>query len=291
MSANKIAETSTSTGTGNFTLAGAWSVPSSFATGNKTFNSFYGLNHRFPYMIQDMNGNWEKGVGYLSAETTLVRETVLDNSLSTTALIDFAAGDKLVMVPTDAGMLGCPILRSNALVTSVHATVSLAATSALTANSLILTPFVLDRPMYVSDLAAEVTTAVAASSVRLGIYQIVGNVAGGSGYNVSLLIDAGTIDSSTTGNTKTAPVGMNLGQGFYLIATVSNSNPTLRAYSQNVIDYGATQAGTSGQTPSAGLSKTDATAHDALPSTIDGGTLLARQNATAPRIALLGRFL
>ena len=103
MSANKIAETSLSTGTGNFTLAGAWSVPSSFITGNRTFNSFYGLNHRFPYMIQDQLGNWEKGVGYLSGATTLVRERVIDNSLGTTALINFTAGDKLVMVPTDAG--------------------------------------------------------------------------------------------------------------------------------------------------------------------------------------------
>lgn len=280
MSANKIAETSITTGTGNFTLAGAWSVPSSFINGNRTFNSFYGLNHRFPYMIQDQGGNWEKGIGYLSGTSILVRETVLDNSLSTTALIDFPAGDKLVMVPTDAGQLGCPITKNNANITSVHATVASVATSALTANTLVLTPFVLDRPVFVSDLVAEVTTAAASTTVRLGIYQIVGTTVGGAGYSVGLVLDAGTIDSSTTGNSKAVSAGINLGQGFYLIATVSNGAPALRAYSANVLDYGLTQSGTAGQTPSSGLTKSDATAHDGLPSTIDGATLSNRQNLT-----------
>lgn len=291
MSANKIAETSTSTGTGNFTLAGAWSVPSSFINGNRTFNSFYGLNHRFPYMIQDQSGNWEKGIGYLSGTSTLVRETVLDNSLSTTALIDFPVGDKLAMVPTDAGQLGCHITRNNANITSVHATVSAVAAATLTANTLVLTPFVLERPVFVSDLVAEVTTAVASTSVRLGIYQVIGTTVGGAGYSVGLVLDAGTVDSSTTGSGKAVSAGINLGQGFYLIATVSNGAPALRAYSQNVLDYGLTQSGTAGQTPSAGLAKSDATAHAALPSTIDGTTLSNRQNLASPRIGLYGRYL
>lgn len=291
MSSNKIAETSTTTGAGNFTLAGAWSVPSSFITGNRDFNSFYGLNHRFPYMIQDQSGNWEKGVGYLSSSTTLVRETVLDNSLSTTALIDFPAGDKLVMVPTDAGQLGCQIAKSDARVTSLHSAVTTAQASTLVANTLVLTPFVLERPMFVTDLATEVTTQVASTTVRIGIYQISSAAASGSGYSMSLIIDAGTIDSSTTGLAKTVSAGINLGQGFYMTATVSNGAPALRAYSTSVIDYGGTQFGSQSGTPTCGFSKTDAGAHAALPSTIDGTTLTNRQNVTGPRVALIGRFL
>jgi len=291
MSSNKIAETSTTTGTGNITLSGAWSVPSSFITGNRTFNSFYGTTQRFPYMIQDQSGNWEKGVGYLSASTTLVRETVLDNSLSTTALIDFPAGDKLVMVPTDAGQLGCQIAKSDARITSLHATIAGATSVTLAANSLILIPFVLERPMAVSNLAADVTTLAASTTVRVGIYQITSTTSSGGYYSMSLVFDGGVFDSSTTGNNKTVSAGINLGQGYYMTATVSDGAPALRAYSTSVIDYGASQLSSTWSTPSAGFSKTDAGAHAALPSTINGTTLLNRQNLAGPRIGLIGRFL
>lgn len=290
MSANKIAETSTSTGTGNITLAGAWSVPASFITGNRTFNSFYGLNHRFPYIIQDQSGNWEKGFGYLSDSTTLVRENVIDNSLSTTALIDFPAGDKLIMVPSDAGSLGCNLVASDALVASLHVTSGAASTITMAANNLILTPFVLERPMFVTALSIDVTTGVASTTVRLGIYQV-SSVGTNAVYNVSLMLDAGTIDSSTTMNGRTVTINRNLGQGFYLIATVANGAPVLRGNNSTVIDYGLSQTGTSGSTASCGLQKTDAGAHAALPASIVGTTLTNRQNVASPRVNLVGRFL
>lgn len=290
MSSNKVAETSTSTGTGNITLAGAWSVPSSFITGNRTFNSFYGLNHRFPYMIQDQSGNWEKGVGYLSNSTTLVRENVIDNSLSTTALINFPAGDKLIMVPSDAGQLGCNLVASDGRVSSLHVTSGASATITMAANSLILTPFVLERPMFVNQLSVDVTTGVASTTVRLGIYQVTSTAANGE-YSVSLMLDAGAIDSATTATGRTVTINRNLGQGFYLIATVANGAPVLRANNTTVIDYGISQSGGLAGTASCGLQKTDGSAHAALPASIVGSTLLNRANVTSPRINLVGRFL
>lgn len=71
---DRVRETSTSTGTGNVTLAGA-------VAQFQTFNTAFGTNVFFYYAIIDGDGvDWEVGRGYLSAATTLVRELVHDSS-------------------------------------------------------------------------------------------------------------------------------------------------------------------------------------------------------------------
>lgn len=85
---DRVKETSTTVGTGTFTLAGAAAGYSSFASignGNTTF-----------YTIADQVGNnWEVGIGtYTASGTTLSRDTVLANSAGTTAKITFTAGIK-----------------------------------------------------------------------------------------------------------------------------------------------------------------------------------------------------
>ncbi len=93
--ADRVQETSTSTGTGNFTLAGA-------VTGFRAFSPTVETNERFWYCIEG-GGEWEVGVGYLSAATTLVRETV-DASSNAGALVNFSASTKNVFItaPDDA---------------------------------------------------------------------------------------------------------------------------------------------------------------------------------------------
>lgn len=89
---NRVRESSSSTGTANFTLGGATSAL------YQTFASQWAVTTgRFIYEILDeANEAWEIGVGYLNDATTLVRESVIDNHLGTTAKIDFAAGSKVV---------------------------------------------------------------------------------------------------------------------------------------------------------------------------------------------------
>ena len=87
---DRVKETTTTTGTGTITLGGAvanFQAFSSIGDGNTTY-----------YVIEDtVNNAWEVGVGtYTLAGTTLARNTVLANSLGTTALITFAAGTKNV---------------------------------------------------------------------------------------------------------------------------------------------------------------------------------------------------
>lgn len=90
--ADRIKETSTTSGTGTLTLAGAASGFRSFADvgdGNTTY-----------YAIVDATaGTWEVGIGtYASSGTALSRDSILSNSSGTTAAINFAANSKDVFV-------------------------------------------------------------------------------------------------------------------------------------------------------------------------------------------------
>lgn len=84
---DRVKETSTTTGTGDFTLAGA-------ATAHQTFNAAFGTQNMFSYCIAQQAANeWETGWGYLSASTTLVRYIVKASSNSGNA-VNFSAGTK-----------------------------------------------------------------------------------------------------------------------------------------------------------------------------------------------------
>ena len=94
---DRIKETSTTSGTGTLTLAGASSGFRSFAdigNGNTTY-----------YAIVDATaGTWEVGIGtYTASGTTLSRDTVLSNSSGTTSKISFAANSKDVFVTYPSG--------------------------------------------------------------------------------------------------------------------------------------------------------------------------------------------
>lgn len=90
---NRAMETTTSTGTGNLTTAGA-------VTGYRTLNAGFGTNVSFEATIEAVDGSgvptgdWEVSVCYLSAATTLVRERFIDSS--TGATINFSAGTKRI---------------------------------------------------------------------------------------------------------------------------------------------------------------------------------------------------
>jgi len=93
MFANLVAETSTSTGTGDFTLDGA-------ITGRRTFNAQFGTGTTNPvrYVIDDGAGNFEIGESYLSDSTTLVRggSQRVDDSSNSGSPVNFGSGEKSV---------------------------------------------------------------------------------------------------------------------------------------------------------------------------------------------------
>jgi len=86
---DRVQELTTTSGTGTLTLSGA--VP-----GYQTFSSSIGNGNTTFYTIYDNTAQaWEVGIGTVGAGT-LARNTVLSNSLGTTALISFAGNSSFV---------------------------------------------------------------------------------------------------------------------------------------------------------------------------------------------------
>ena len=91
--ADRVKETTTTTGTGTVTLGGASSGFQSFAVVGDANTTYY--------TIAGQTGNeWEVGIGtYTSSGTTLARTTVLSNSSGTQpSALSFSAGIKDVFV-------------------------------------------------------------------------------------------------------------------------------------------------------------------------------------------------
>lgn len=93
--ADRVKETSTTTGTGTVVLAGA-------ATGYQSFAAIGNANTTY-YTIADQSGpNWEVGIGtYYSGNVSLSRDTVLASSNSG-SLTNFTTGTKDVFVTQPA---------------------------------------------------------------------------------------------------------------------------------------------------------------------------------------------
>src|SRR6056300_1952136 len=85
---DRVKETSTTTGTGTFDLAGAVSGFESFVAGIGNSNTTY-------YSIVNENGEFEVGLGTVTdaATDTLSRDTIISSSNSDAA-VDFSAGTK-----------------------------------------------------------------------------------------------------------------------------------------------------------------------------------------------------
>jgi len=93
--ADRVRETSTTTGTGNFTLAGAVDRFRTFASVLSTGDTTY-------YTIADQSGvGWEVGIGTFTSPATLARSTILSSSNGGSA-VNFGAGSKDVFITLPA---------------------------------------------------------------------------------------------------------------------------------------------------------------------------------------------
>lgn len=122
---DRVKETSTTTGTGTLTLAGA-------VTGFQSFSVLGNGNSCF-YTIEHINGSeWEVGIGtYTSSGTTLSRNTVIASSNSNNA-VNLSSGSKFVWVDFPANSATC----SHPIPLAVNSTASLDRThSFITCNN------------------------------------------------------------------------------------------------------------------------------------------------------------
>lgn len=126
----------------------------------------------------------------------------------------------------------------------------------------------------INAIGIAVTTGAASSTIRLGIY-----ADDGTGYPGALLLDAGTVDSGTTGHKEIVlSTPLSLPAGLYWLAAVAQDGaPTARAISQSALfAVGATttagthngasylQAGVDGALPAAFTSTVAASNEPAL---------------------------
>lgn len=93
--ADRVKESTTTTGTGTLTLAGA-------ATGFQRFQDVMATGDTCYYCISSSSGSeWEVGIGSLASSTTLSRDTILASSNSGSA-VSLSAGTKDVFLTVPA---------------------------------------------------------------------------------------------------------------------------------------------------------------------------------------------
>ena len=117
--ADRVKETTTTTGTGTVTLLGA-------STGYQSFSAIGNGNTTYYTIAGQTGSEWEVGIGtYTSAGTTLARTTVIASSNSG-SLVNFSAGTKDVFVTYPAeytanavgGGIGAVLLNADTMTVS-----------------------------------------------------------------------------------------------------------------------------------------------------------------------------
>jgi hypothetical protein len=174
--ADRVRETSATTGTGTITLAGAMYGYQSFAVignGNTTYYTIY----------DNTSGAWEVGIGtYTTSGTTLARNTVLASS-NAGALVPFGVGTKDVFVtyPSERS-----VYKDAADVYTVQS-----AFNALTANSIALTTgTITTAPVSNTDIVNKQYADAIASGIHF--HEAVG-------YATTAALPAATYNNGTAG--------------------------------------------------------------------------------------------
>lgn len=239
MLGNGIKQTTTSTGTGNLTLAAV--------TGYPKVSDVVPLLFPVAYSLLDASGLLlEEGIGHLSDSVTFVRSMVTATysastysggpaNTATPSAVSLTGTTTLIVTPNAASLES--MLPAVDRVSSINRVASPAnrnlntSTLALTALRCHYMPSLLRIASPAVNLQINVTTPGAAGTVaRLGIYAVLEN-----GYIGPLLATTGDIDVSTTGlkvATLSAPV--TLPPGWYYLALVSSGAPTITAFVSNV---------------------------------------------------------
>ena len=86
---DRVNETSTTTGTGTFTLAGA-------VTGFQTFSAIGNGNTTYYAIVLQGGSEWEVGLGTYTASGTTLSRTIVLSSSNGGSLVNFSAGTKNV---------------------------------------------------------------------------------------------------------------------------------------------------------------------------------------------------
>ena len=116
---DRVKQTSTTTGTGTFSLTGTETGFETFVTGiGNSNNTFYAI-------ANDGTSEWEVGSGTVTdaATDTLSRDTVISSSNSD-SLVDFAAGTKTVLCTYPASRAPSASMTATSYINTHNSTIS-----------------------------------------------------------------------------------------------------------------------------------------------------------------------
>lgn len=261
--ANLVRETTTGTGTGALTLAGAVSGYIGF---NAAFGNGATTNTLYYFIIDSTNGAYEYGTGHMSGATTLSRDTVIQSS-NANAAVNFSAGTKVVLNSPPQSILKSleAVVGANGSTLSANSNDSLGVTwqdagfsnfgystgrwySGLSGGSystgalasggttLYVMPFYISERTTFTDVGVWLTAVGTATAMHMGIY------AGKPKTGASITLVAGTdvtISTLTAGaqnsGTFTAPVTFD--KGWYGIAIFANGSVTVNTLANGMAAY------------------------------------------------------
>ena len=243
--ADRIQETTTTTGTGTVTLLGA-------VQGFQSFSAVGNANTTYYTIAGQGTSEWEVGLGtYTSSGTTLSRTTVLGSSNSG-SLVNFSAGTKNVFVTYPA---------SQATLLDATQTLTAKTLTSPTITGAVVSSMASSVLTTVTTVTLTTQTAVNFNSIPSWVKRITVllNAVSGSGTS-TFLVQLGTVSSFvTTGYdatlvaVNTAPSGLALSTGFGLVLSPNAANTysgqiilTLQDTTSNF--WGATSTLTSGST-------------------------------------------
>lgn len=232
MLGNAIKQTTTTTGTGNLTLAGVAGYP--------TLANAFVIGQPFAYSLLDAAGLFlEAGIGYLLDATTMVRVRVTATFVGNVYTKEAAApvtlaGVTTVLCTPNAAtlMTALPTVDGQSsnvarLVTSAGRSVS-QSPQPMSANIVYYVPFLLRTGADVTALGIGVQNA-GAGVARTGVYAV-----NEKGYMGKLLATTGDLDVSTSGfKMGTLAQAISLPPGDYYSAVVSSVGFTVTAYTTN----------------------------------------------------------
>jgi hypothetical protein len=184
---DRVQETSTTTGTGTFTLAGAVSGFQSFSVIGNANTTYYTIVG---------GAEWEVGLGtYTSSGTTLSRDTVLASSAGGTTKVTFSAGTKNVFVtyPADKAIYDDAAGNVIALGTPASATLTNATGLPISTG--------------VSGLGTNVATALGTAVGSAGAVVVNGGVLGTPSSGTLTNCTFPTLNQNTTGSAATLTTG------------------------------------------------------------------------------------
>lgn len=279
MFANRVKETTTTTGTGNITLAGAES-------GFQSVNSAFSTSGWFVYWIVG-GTEWECGFGHLSASTTMVRDKVLDNSGDGTTALNFSAGTKFVFCdPMEAfsGPLCLPFPYNGDGNNSVGPLnwIGPGAGAAVVADRLYLLPYLHTYGGSVASFKNYVTTAVAATKARAGLYRWNPT----NGAPDTLIQESTDIDTTTTGLKTTTFTAFRLKPGWYWMGFLCNGAVSVRSFNFNTATPGSMGGTAGGLIANAFIYATITAGWSTLPATPTIAATVSAADAAAPAVFL-----